>query len=522
LVLLWKLRWSVKQPVIAIFPITTDIFEEYLEIIFLFLSELDLRSTIFHYLQYPMQTRTEKDSMGVMEVPTDALYGATTQRAVLNFPVSGYRFSRPLIRALGMVKWAAAQSNRDLGKLRQQQANLIVQAADEVIEGKWDQHFPIDIFQTGSGTSSNMNANEVIANRCSQIAGKPIGSKDPIHPNDHVNMGQSSNDVIPTAIHIAVAESVRNELMPALDRLQQGLEAKAQEFWDVIKIGRTHLMDATPVRLGQEFSGYAKQVEHGRLRAGNAIAAVEELALGGTAVGTGLNTHPEFAGHVMGYLWNRTGIAFREARNHFEAQGAKDGLVEASAEIRTIAVSLFKIANDIRFLNSGPRCGIGEIQLPATQPGSSIMPGKVNPVICESVVQVCAQVLGNDTAICWGGANGNLELNVMMPMMAHNLLESIRLLTNVVHIFQEKCIAGITANRERCNELVEYSMAMVTSLAPIIGYDRAAEIAKASARTGRTVREICREQKVLPEAELNKALDPVEMTKPGGEGSGGG
>src|SRR5499427_2260144 len=348
-----------------------------------------------------MQTRIEKDSMGPMEVPSDALYGATTQRAVLNFPVSGYRLSRPLIRALGLVKWAAAQANRDLGKLDEQRATLIAQAAEEVIEGTLDKHFPIDIFQTGSGTSTNMNANEVIANRASQLAGKPIGSKDPVHPNDHVNMGQSSNDVIPTAIHISVAESIRNDLMPALEHLQEGLETKSKEFWEVIKIGRTHLMDATPIRLGQEFSGYAKQIEHGKLRAGNAIAAVEELALGGTAVGTGLNSHPEFAGKVMGYLWNRTGVAFREARNHFEAQGAKDGLVEASSQLRNIAVSLFKIANDIRLLGSGPRCGIGAFLLPATQPGSSIMPGKVNPVICESVMMVCSQVIGNDTTITW-------------------------------------------------------------------------------------------------------------------------
>ncbi|MGA8477551.1 MAG: class II fumarate hydratase [Chthoniobacterales bacterium] len=468
-----------------------------------------------------MQTRIEKDSMGTMELPADALYGATTQRAVLNFPISGYRFSRPFIRALGLVKWAAALANRDLGRLDEKRAQLIAEAAEEIIDGQWDSQFPIDIFQTGSGTSTNMNANEVIANRCSQLDGKAIGSKDPVHPNDHVNMGQSSNDVIPTSIHIAAAELVRSELMPALDHLQQGLEAKAHEFWEVIKIGRTHLMDATPVRLGQEFSGYAKQVEYGKLRAGNAIAAVEELALGGTAVGTGLNSHPEFSGKVMGYLWNRTGVAFREARNHFEAQGAKDGLVEASGQMRSIAVSLFKIANDIRLLASGPRCGLGEIQLPATQPGSSIMPGKVNPVMCESVVQVCAQVFGNDTAVCWGGATGQLELNVMMPVMAHNVLESIRLLSNVAQAFQDKCVDGIVANRDRCKELVELSMAMVTSLAPVIGYDRAAEIAKESANTGKTVRQICRERQV-PEDQLNRALDPVEMTKPGGEGSVGG
>ena len=460
--------------------------------------------------------------MGAMEVPVDALYGATTQRAVLNFPVSGYRFGRPLIRALGLVKWSAALANRDLGKLDASLADLIAQAAEEVIAGKLDDQFPIDVFQTGSGTSTNMNANEVIANRCSQLAGQPIGSKHPVHPNDHVNMGQSSNDVIPTSIHIAVAESIRNELMPALEFLQQGLEAKVSEFWDVIKIGRTHLMDATPIRLGQEFSGYAKQVEHGKLRAGNAIAAVEELALGGTAVGTGLNCHPEFAGRVMGYLWNRTGVAFREARNHFEAQAAKDGLVEASAQLRTIAVSLFKIANDIRLLASGPRCGLAEITLPATQPGSSIMPGKVNPVMCESVIQVCAQVFGNDTAVYWGGATGQLDLNVMMPVIAYNVLESSRLLTNVVRIFQEKCVSGITANRERCREVLEYSMAMVTSLAPVLGYDRAAEIAKQSVQTGKTVRQLCLELQVLPTDELEKALDPVQMTKPGGEGSAGG
>src|ERR1700752_179107 len=467
-------------------------------------------------------TRTEKDSMGEMSVPASALYGASTQRAVLNFPISGYRFSRPFIRALGLIKWAAAQANADLGLLDSHRSALIVQAAEEVVEGKLDEHFPIDIFQTGSGTSTNTNANEVISNRCSQLGGKPIGSKDPVHPNDHGNMGQSSNDVIPTSIHIAVAELVRSELMPALDHLQQGLEAKAHEFWEVIKIGRTHLMDATPVRLGQEFSGYAKQVEYGRLRAGNAIAAVEELALGGTAVGTGLNTQPEFAGRVMGYLWNRTGVAFREARNHFEAQGAKDGLVEASSQLRNIAVSLFKIANDIRLLSSGPRCGIGELQLPATQPGSSIMPGKVNPVMCESMMMVCAQAIGNDCCITWAGGNGNFELNVMMPMIAHNVLESVRLLSNVMRVFQDKCVAGITANREHAAELVEQSMALVTSLAPIIGYDRAAEIAKESVKTGKTVRTLCREKKILPEAELAEALDPEAMTKPGGEGSAGG
>jgi fumarate hydratase class II len=458
--------------------------------------------------------RMEKDSMGEMSVPESALYGASTQRAVLNFPISGYRFSRPFIRALGLIKWAAAQANHDLGLLDAERSALIVQAAEEIVDGKLDQHFPLDIFQTGSGTSTNTNANEVIANRCAQLEGKPIGSHAVVHPNDHVNMGQSSNDVIPSAIHISGAEQLRNCLVPALEKLHGALEAKAKEFWEIIKIGRTHLMDATPVRLGQEFSGYAQQAAYGRARAEKALDVLRELALGGTAVGTGLNRHAHFPGKVMRHLKQRTGIDFYEAKNHFEAQGGKDAVVEASGQLKTIAVSLFKIANDIRLLGSGPRCGIGEIQLPATQPGSSIMPGKVNPVMCESMMMVCAQVIGNDAAITWAGANGNFELNVMMPVMAHDLLESIRLLANVIDGFCEKCVTGIVANKERCQELVELSMAMVTSLAPKIGYDRAAEIAKESAKTGKTVREICREKKVLPEEELNYALDPVAMTRP--------
>jgi fumarate hydratase, class II len=466
--------------------------------------------------------RIERDSMGEMEVPANALYGASTQRAVLNFPISGYRWDRQLIRSLGLIKWAAAEANLELNKLDEERVRLITGAAEEIIAGKLDDHFPVDIFQTGSGTSTNMNVNEVIANRCSQLAGTPIGSKTPVHPNDHVNMGQSSNDVIPSAIHIAVGESIRHNLMPALEQLHASIQRKTLEFWGVIKIGRTHLMDATPIRLGQEFSGYAQQIEYSRLRAGNAIAAIEELALGGTAVGTGLNCHPDFPGIVMRYLWGRTGMGFREAHNHFEAQASQDGLVQASGQLKTIAVSLFKIANDIRWLGSGPRCGIGEIFLPETQPGSSIMPGKVNPVMSEALMQVCAQVIGNDATVTWGGANGNFELNVMMPVMAHNLLESIRLISNAMNVFRERCVEGIRANKLRCEELVEHSMAMATSLAPIIGYDRAAEIAKESARTGKTVREICREWNVLPEDQLTKALNPVEMTKPGGQGSAGG
>ena len=469
-----------------------------------------------------VKTRIEKDSMGEMAVPKDALYGASTQRAVLNFPVSGYRFSRPFIRALGLIKWGAAQANHDLGLLDARRSALIVQAAEEVIEGKLDQHFPLDIFQTGSGTSTNTNANEVIANRCAQLAGKPIGSREPVHPNDHVNMGQSSNDVIPSAIHVSAAEQLQDCLLPALEKLRSALSGKAKEFHDIIKIGRTHLMDATPVRLGQEFGGYAQQVAYGKTRAEKAIEVLRELALGGTAVGTGLNRHSDFPAKVMRHLHQRTGIEFFEARDHFEAQGSKDAVVEASGQLKTIATSLFKIANDIRWLGSGPRCGIGEIRLPATQPGSSIMPGKVNPVLCESMMMVCAQVFGNDAVITWAGANGNFELNVMMPVMAHNILESIRLLGNMADAFTEKCVVGIEANEERCRELVELSMAMVTSLAPKIGYDRAAEIAKESARTGKTVREICREKKVLLDNDLEGALDPVAMTQPGGTGSGGG
>jgi fumarate hydratase class II len=464
-------------------------------------------------------TRIEKDSMGEMTVPTDALHGASTHRAVLNFPVSGYRFPRPFIRALGLIKWAAAKANQDLGLLDANQATAIAQAAEEVAEGKLDDHFPLDIFQTGSGTSTNTNANEVIANRSAQLSGKSIGSHDPEHPNDHVNMGQSSNDVIPSAIHISAAEQLKNCLIPALASLHTALAAKAKEFWNIMKIGRTHLMDATPVRLGQEFSGYAQQIAYAKERAQKSIEALRELALGGTAVGTGLNRHVNLPEKMLRHLQQHTGIAFYEAKDHFEAQGGKDAVVEVSGHLKTIAVSLFKIANDIRWLGSGPRCGIGEIQLPATQPGSSIMPGKVNPVMCESVMMVCAQVIGNDTTITWAGANGNFELNVMMPVMAHSLLESIRLLANVVDAFCDKCVRGIVANEERCRELIELSMAMVTSLAPKIGYDRAAEIAKESARTGRTVREIAREKKVLPERELERALDPVKMTQPGETGS---
>src|SRR5882724_4721434 len=414
-------------------------------------------------------SRVEKDSMGEMSVPESALYGASTQRAVLNFPISGQRFSRPFIRALGLIKWAAAQANADLGLLDHHRSTFIVQAAQEVAEGKLDEHFPLDIFQTGSGTSTNTNANEVISNRCCQLAGKAIGAKDPVHPNDHVNMGQSSNDVIPSAIHVSAAEQLKCCLDPALEKLQGALEAKAKEFWDIIKIGRTHLMDATPVRLGQEFGGYARQIFYARERVKRAIDVLSELPLGGTAVGTGLNRHLEFPGKVMRHLEQRTAIKFHEAADHFEAQGAKDAVVETSGHLKTIAVSLFKIANDIRWLGSGPRRGIGEIRLPATQPGSSIMPGKVNPVLCEALMMVCAQVIGNDAVVTFSGTYGAFELNTMLPVAAYNLLQAISLLTSASRVFAKRCIAGLEADREKCEGNIKQSLAMCTALAPVIG-----------------------------------------------------
>jgi len=455
--------------------------------------------------------RIERDSMGEMKVPADAMYGASTARAVENFPISGIRFPREFIRALGRIKHAAAEVNRDLGRLDARRAALIDEAAREVADGRWDGHFPLDIFQTGSGTSTNMNANEVIAHRCAQLDADVN-----VHPNDHVNMGQSSNDVIPTAIHVAAADLLAHELVPALARLHDTLAAKAKETREVVKIGRTHLMDATPVTLGQEISGWARQVELGLARLASARARILELAIGGTAVGTGLNTHPEFGARVAAILAREYGLDFREADNHFEAQAAQDATVELSGALRCVAVSLVKIANDVRLLNSGPRCGLGEITVPAVQPGSSIMPGKVNPVIAESLAQVCAQVIGNDAAIAFGGASGLLDLNVMLPVMAHNLLESERLLANAARVFADKCIAGLTANKERCAEQVEWSMSMVTALAPAIGYDKAAELAKRAVAEGKTVRALCLEEKVLPEDELNRLLDPASMLRPHG------
>ena len=462
------------------------------------------------------ETRIERDSMGEMQVPADAYYGASTQRAVLNFPISDLRFPRQFIRALGQIKQAAAQVNEELGTVDPQIAGAIVRAAQEVIDGKLDSQFVLDIFQTGSGTSTNMNANEVIANRASELLGGARGSRK-VHPNDQVNFGQSSNDVIPTAIHLAALIGIEHDLVPALQSLQQALEQKAEEFMPVIKTGRTHLQDATPIRLGQEFLGYAGQIERGIARMHHAAGELSEVALGGTAVGTGVNTHPEFAQRVTRRLSDINGITVRETSNHFQAQSTLDNIVEASGSLNTLAVSLMKIANDIRWLGSGPRAGIGEIDLPAVQPGSSIMPGKVNPVIAESVCMVCAQVIGNHTTITVAGQSGNFEINVMMPITAYNLLQSISLLASAARNFTEQCIRGISATTKG-PEMVEQGLAICTALAPVIGYDAAANISKEAYKTGRTVREVARERTKLSEEELDRILDPASMTKPGLEG----
>ena len=457
--------------------------------------------------------RTEKDSMGDMQVPADALWGASTQRAVINFPVSGRPIAPELTRALGLVKLAAARVNRELGDLDAEIAASVESAALEVAGNELDEHFVVDVFQTGSGTSSNMNANEVIANRAIHLRGGEIGDKS-VHPNDHVNLGQSSNDVFPTAIHVAAAESAQLRLIPALSGLQDALRKKSGEFWDVLKIGRTHLMDATPIRLGQELNGYASQVEHGIAHLQDTLAHLRELAIGGTAVGTGINTRASFGSMVAAELSSETGIDFTEAGNHFEAQAAQDAAVAVSGALKTIAVSMMKIANDIRLLAMGPRCGLGELRLPATQPGSSIMPGKVNPVMCESVIQVGAQVQANDLAVQLGGQWGQLELNTMLPLMARNLLESMRLLANVAGVFTEKCIDGLEADAERCRSLIEESLSMVTSLNPLIGYDEAARVAKEAFETGKTVRALLEEKGLVSKEDLDKALDPESMTRP--------
>ncbi len=465
-------------------------------------------------------TRTERDSMGEFQVPVDAYYGAQTARAVANFPVSGIRFPRPFIQALGAIKRAAAEVNVEMGLLEPELAEAIYQAADEVIAGRLDDQFAVDIYQTGSGTSTNMNTNEVLSNRAIEIKGGVIGSKSPVHPNDHVNKSQSSNDVIPTAIHVSAALVLQHQLLPALHTLHAALTEKAQQWDRIVKIGRTHLMDATPIRLGQEVSGWARQVQLSIARLESVKPRLMELAIGGTAVGTGLNAPEGFGAAIAAKLAARFDLPFVEAENHFEAEGSQDAAVELANQLSTVATSLLKVANDIRWLSSGPRCGLGELSLPAVQPGSSIMPGKVNPVICEQLIMVCAQVMGNAVTVGIANTHGNLDLNVMLPVMARNLLESLTFLANSVNVFTEKAIVGLTANVERAESLVEWSMSMVTSLAPVIGYDNAAKLAKRAVDEGKTVRALVLSENILPEAQANELLDPYKMTEPG-VGAGG-
>ena len=455
--------------------------------------------------------RKERDSMGEVEVPRDALFGAQTRRALDNFPISELRKPRRFVEALGAIKLEAANTNHELGLLDEEVKNGIVEAAEEVVEGSLDNQFVLDVFQTGSGTSTNMNANEVISNRAIQILGGELGSKEPVHPNDHVNMGQSSNDVIPTAIHLSALISVKEDLLPALEKLQGALEDKAQEFDDVVKTGRTHLQDATPVRLGQEFEGYAGQVQRGIERVKKAQEDLTEVALGGTAVGTGVNTHPEFASKVCERLSERFGVEVRETENHFQAQSAMDGTVFVSGALKTVAVSLMKLANDIRWLGAGPRANLAEIALPEVQPGSSIMPGKVNPVIAESAMMVAAQVIGNDATIALAGQGGNFELNTMLPLIAYNLLQSIDILGSAADNLADQTVAGLKAT-ERGPELVEKGLMLATALAPEVGYDKAAEISKEAFKTGKTIREVAREQTDLSEDELDEVLDAKKMT----------
>ena len=462
--------------------------------------------------------------MGDVRVPAQAYYGAQTQRAVENFPISGWPLPSGLIWALGLVKYAAGVANRDLKKLtasgknplNEKQVEAMLAAAREVAEGKFDGEFPIDVFQTGSGTSSNMNANEVISNRAIEImGGNRFDQKKPIHPNDHVNMGQSTNDMFPTAIHAAVGLAISRDLIPALEGFHKTLAAKAQQWDNLIKIGRTHLADATPIRLGQEIGGFARQLELSIARAKSALQAILELPCGGTAVGTGINTHPEFGRRVAAVLAKETGVPFVEAVNHFEANAQRDGLVDCHGHLRTIASTLFNVANNIRWLGSGPRCGFYEVKLPDRQPGSSIMPGKVNPVMCESMMQVCARVLGNDQVISVSGATGGqFQLNIMMPVMGQTTLESIHLLSKCSRAFVEFCAEEMEANAETCEASVEKSLSMVTSLNPLIGYEKAAALAKEAFKSGKTIRELCREQKVVSEEQLTQALDPMSMTEP--------
>jgi fumarate hydratase class II len=472
------------------------------------------------------QFRTEVDSMGEVLVPANAYYSAQTQRAVENFPISGWHLPVALIRAMGRVNLACATVNNDLGKLTKtgknplsnEQVAALCEACQEIIDGKMDDQFPVDVFQTGSGTSSNMNINEVISNRAIEIlGGNRLDKVKPIHPNDHVNMGQSTNDTFPTAIHVAAAYEIHTKLVPQLERFHASLVEKAKAWDRVIKIGRTHLMDATPLRLGQEFGGFARQIALSIQRAKVAAQAVYELPVGGTAVGSGINTHPEFGKRVSEALANQTGIAFIEALDHFEANAQRDGLVESHGQLKTIAMTLFNIANNIRWLGSGPRCGFFEVILPDRQPGSSIMPGKVNPVMCESMMQLTARVIGNDaTMTLSGAAGGNFQLNIMMPVMGHAILESIQLLSNGIGAFIEFCMDGLEANPSACEASVEQSLSMVTSLNPYIGYEKAAKLTKEAFASGKTIRELCIEQKILDAELLKQALDPFSMTEPQG------
>lgn len=468
--------------------------------------------------------RVEKDSMGEVQVPAQAYYGAQTQRAVDNFPISGWTLPSTLIHAMGHVKYACGIANRDLGKLTgsgknpmdKAQVQAMLTACQEVADGKFDDQFPIDVFQTGSGTSSNMNVNEVISNRAVELIGKDRFSEDkPIHPNDHVNMGQSTNDTFPTAIHVAVASSIKQSMIPALKKLGAALRSKADAWDQIIKIGRTHLADATPLRLGQEFGGFARQIELSVERAHRALDAVLELPVGGTAVGSGINTHPEFGHRVAEILAEELDIPFVEAKDHFEANAQRDGLVECHGQLKAIAATLFNVSNNIRWLGSGPRCGFYEVQIPDLQPGSSIMPGKVNPVMCESMMQAMARVMGNDQTITICGAGGGqFQLNIMMPVMGQTTLESVMLIGNSCAAFVDLCVENMEANEEACEAAVEQSLSMCTSLNPLIGYMKAAALAKEAFKTGKTIRELCIEQNILPEETLKEALDPYRMTEP--------
>ncbi len=461
-----------------------------------------------------MEYRVETDSMGSIKVPNDKYYGAQTARSLMNFKIGGERFPRELIRALGVLKKAAAITNKELKLLPEEKAELIVKAADEVIDGKLDDHFPLVVWQTGSGTQTNMNANEVISNRAIELAGGQLGSKKPVHPNDDVNKAQSSNDTFPTAMHIAAVEEIHRRLIPMMTKLRDALKEKSEEFKDIIKIGRTHLMDATPLTLGQEFSGYVQQLTNGLERVDGCLTRLYELALGGTAVGTGLNTHPEFAVKAAAKIAELTGKPFRSARNKFESLAAHDALVEASGVLKTVAASLMKIANDIRWLGSGPRCGIGEIMLPENEPGSSIMPGKVNPTQSEAMTMVCTQVFGNDSTVTFAGASGNFELNVFKPVIIFNVLQSIRLISDACESFTDNCVVGIQANQENIKKHLQDSLMLVTALNPHIGYDNAAKVAKKAHKENTTLKQAAVELGLLTEEKFDEVVRPEKMIGP--------